>query len=546
MRDLYSQSAPLLLPSQNQESIGTPRLSRSHSADMIRNKRMANRDRKHTKDNFNIHPRQSFIHPALAGCVLSDEDANEFINKSIISSKIKKFHYDQNRRKSSGLMSASSASTASTMDSYQTECCITPRDEFHAFQRIMNDTKLGLKCNRRYSFALISKERDFILSAESNEDLKEWMIAFNKLCQGQQVFDGHFANHDEKYFVLHRNKVLNVYKSRESMKIEQDYDLRNVLYLAFAEQQNMIQMVMPSKNKKENNTLTLVAGCASMANEWYYALSATMRKHTKLQQLYQAEVEHIHIVHNGQQFENRHIAIYKDYMVIFKSKQQLDTLATMTFFDKQIFRDYIRKEHCISIPINETTVVRKASRSHGKYAFLVSTTSSERRWYFAVSSKHTLSECLRVLRNNHQSSNAAKHRYTESQSTSPIPMVEQKDEFVEVHGDDDEEEEDLEEDEEPQVCMGSIPMFKQMAADEDELEDVEPMTIPFPMTLKLELNASGSGSKKTMQLTPIPLINDFHSNKSNISTISNESVRTNMSILSECSYMDPAYESIHV
>lgn len=100
-----------------------------------------------------------------------------------------------------------------------------------------------------------------------------------------------------------------------------------------------------------------------------------------------------------------------------------------------------------------------------------------------------------------------KHCQTESVSSitspSPIPLAvdaagddgsdehvqEYKDEIVDVCGNDEEEDED--ELEEPPVCLSSIPIFKQMAADEEE-DDAVPMAFP----LRLQLRLSGSGSFK--------------------------------------------------
>eukprot|EP01084_Bolivina_argentea_P080682 146114_1 len=114
-----------------------------------------------TKHNLNIIPpyvNQSQVSPtggSSVECELTDIDddfsisnsnnnTKSYINKSIISDNIKNYH-----RKISISTATSVSSTISS------ECSLTPRDEYDAFQIIMNDTKLNLKCNRRYSFALI-------------------------------------------------------------------------------------------------------------------------------------------------------------------------------------------------------------------------------------------------------------------------------------------------------------------------------------------------------------------------------------------------------
>eukprot|EP01084_Bolivina_argentea_P262629 444192_1 len=72
------------------------------------------------------------------------------------------------------------------------ECELTDHDNnSDTFHMILNDTKLGLKCDRRYSFALIHRHRNWILSAETNESLKKWITIFHKLCQGNEIYSGY-------------------------------------------------------------------------------------------------------------------------------------------------------------------------------------------------------------------------------------------------------------------------------------------------------------------------------------------------------------------
>eukprot|EP01083_Nonionella_stella_P200293 733653_1 len=67
------------------------------------------------------------------------------------------------------------------------------KDEFDIFETVMNDTRLGLSCNRRYSFSLIHPNREYILSAETNDELKEWISIFSKLVQGKPIYSGYLA-----------------------------------------------------------------------------------------------------------------------------------------------------------------------------------------------------------------------------------------------------------------------------------------------------------------------------------------------------------------
>merc|ERR1712129_181987 len=76
---------------------------------------------------------------------------------------------------------------------------------------------------------------------------------------------------------------------------------------------------------------------------------------------------------------------------------QFDSITQMTFFNKVIFGDMLRKEKCILIPLNKHTKIRKASKSHGKYAFLISDTDGGRKWYITLSSLRILREWMTLL-----------------------------------------------------------------------------------------------------------------------------------------------------
>eukprot|EP01084_Bolivina_argentea_P096821 174051_1 len=77
-------------------------------------------------------------------------------------------------------------------------CCISDKqnmdknEESIIFEEILKNTKLGLKCNRRYSFGLIGNDRQWILSAENNTILKEWVAIFYKLCQSKPMLSDYF------------------------------------------------------------------------------------------------------------------------------------------------------------------------------------------------------------------------------------------------------------------------------------------------------------------------------------------------------------------
>merc|ERR1719204_603670 len=114
-------------------------------------------------------------------------------------------------RTSSTSFSAASGSTASAASASS--------DKFGVFQAVSGDTPLGQCSDRKYSFSLRTPGRDYILSAENGEALKEWASIISGLSRGSPIHSGYLALRDQekewstRFFILFRNKVLNYYRS---------------------------------------------------------------------------------------------------------------------------------------------------------------------------------------------------------------------------------------------------------------------------------------------------------------------------------------------
>merc|ERR1712151_314548 len=178
----------------------------------------------------------------------------------------------------------------------------------------------------------------------------------------------------------------------------QDIDLRQCLFIKYGEkhQPNVVQLCM-SSNDKNKQLVRLNASNKMMAMRWFTKIKLLFGDNHSFEKLYHCKAQNVNIIHNKSQLKNRFIAMYRQYLVIFPNKKQFESITKMTFFNKAIFRDVLRKEKCILVPLNEHTKIRKASRSHGRFAFLVSDTDGGRKWYFTLSSEQLLSEWLQLL-----------------------------------------------------------------------------------------------------------------------------------------------------
>ena len=145
----------------------------------------------------------------------------------------------------------------------------------NVFQQ-QKDTKSDLSADRRYSFALIQPDRNWILSAETESQCKKWMALFDKLVQGKQSYKGYLIKRGKnikswkkRYFVLFENKVLNYYNSEnitDKGTLIGDIDLRHAMWLRMCNQNEFKIKVndyfdgnnkqKASKKKRKSLTLT--------------------------------------------------------------------------------------------------------------------------------------------------------------------------------------------------------------------------------------------------------------------------------------------------
>jgi len=111
-----------------------------------------------------------------------------------------------------------------------------------AYDRIMEGSSASdLTADRRFAFALIQPNRDWILSAESESQCKQWVALFSKLVQGRPVHRGYLVKRGKnvkswkkRYFVLFENKVLNYYHTLnigDKGALIGDIDLRHSMWL---------------------------------------------------------------------------------------------------------------------------------------------------------------------------------------------------------------------------------------------------------------------------------------------------------------------------
>jgi len=182
----------------------------------------------------------------------------------------------------------------------------------------------------------------------------------------------------------------------KNYQIEQAIDLRHCLFIKYDEDGNEIQLGMRS-NEKKKQLICLKAASKQIASEWFHKIKELFGDNRSFQKLHYSKATNINIVHNESQLKHRYIAMYREYLVIFPNKKQFDSITKMTFFNKQIFGDMLRREKCILIPLHRETKIRRASRFHGKYAFLISDAEGDRKWYFTLANGQILSEWIQVL-----------------------------------------------------------------------------------------------------------------------------------------------------
>ena len=399
----------------------------------------------------------------------------------------------------------------------------TRRLEKSAYDEVLEgSTTSDLTADRRFAFALIQPNRNWILSAESEPQCKQWVALFSKLVQGKAVHRGYLVkrgknvkNWKKRYFVLFENKVLNYYHSlniQDKGALIGDIDLRHTMWLRSCGDdeyalnvadyfgrsktsktskttdvsrngrsktillrsqgrsksgKNLLKSSGTKKSKKmqrkrgrrqksativdpsemmttrthkhfqsrswgkrdqfgiesgdreynedhhhhhhrgngngsgffleiatPHRTWIFCAETESARNAWYSQIRDVFSDKLMLK-IYFDSPCNVEILHNGQRLQDRYVALLKGWLILFRDKRTLNAIRRMTFFSDTIFRDYVRKRNCQTIPLRNADIVRNFKSEYGQWSFEVSI--GDRCWYFAVGSLEILSQWLHLL-----------------------------------------------------------------------------------------------------------------------------------------------------
>eukprot|EP01084_Bolivina_argentea_P230054 388109_1 len=258
------------------------------------------------------------------------------------------------------------------------------------------NNKSNLKCDRQYSFALISTSRNWILSAPNTTHLRLWISKLTALTQGPQICSGYFGK--DKYYILYKNKLLHGYICKNHNKsIIEDIDLNNMLYVKRMTDRihrNVIEIGLP--NGQQN--ITLCFKNQREANIWYNLIISLFDNDCIIKHKYCSMIKNVYVVHDGVYLCYKHVGMYANFMVIFNNKLQCHSMKNkILFFKKRALRKYFKNKHCTLIRLDHNVTARKASKSRGKYAFCVSDRNNNKKWYFCVQSSDILNEWLDCL-----------------------------------------------------------------------------------------------------------------------------------------------------
>eukprot|EP00483_Globobulimina_turgida_P012614 UN12637 len=150
---------------------------------------------------------------------------------------IAKYHRRRNKKRNKDIIVSDNIRKFNRQNSNDEELS----QSFSLYSSIIENTKSNLSAGRRYAFALIQPNRNWILSAEKESDCKKWVALFNKLVQGKHVFSGYLIKRGKnikswkkRFFVLFENKVLNYYHNKnidDKGALIGDIDLRHTMWL---------------------------------------------------------------------------------------------------------------------------------------------------------------------------------------------------------------------------------------------------------------------------------------------------------------------------
>ena len=129
-----------------------------------------------------------------------------------------------------------------------------------------------------------------------------------------------------------------------------------------------------------------------MAREWYNWIISLFASELVQEHVHASPLQSVEMRHNGQRLRNRYIVAYPGYLALFREKAHFEAVDRMQFFDEGIFRDFLKKQQCVLVPLATGLVSARPGN-----AFVVSDVQGDRKWLFGLHSKQSLSEWMRVL-----------------------------------------------------------------------------------------------------------------------------------------------------
>jgi len=147
-----------------------------------------------------------------------------------------------------------------------------------------------------------------------------------------------------------------------------------------------------------NRTWVLGARNMTIRNTWYAQIRDVFSDKLILK-IYFDSPCNVEVVHAQQNLKQRYAALLKGWLIIFRDKNKLNDVRQMTFFQENIFRDYVRNKNCICIPLKEAHIEKCTEQQH-LLSFQLKI--QERCWYFQVDSEEILDKWMHLLSRSHR------------------------------------------------------------------------------------------------------------------------------------------------
>eukprot|EP01084_Bolivina_argentea_P176683 305699_1 len=297
-------------------------------------------------------------------------------------------------------------------------------------QRIESISVASVKCDRPYSFELLTAKRTYLLSCWNLKELNKWIDNFEKSIFGGRLYNGWLIKRGayrkswkKRWFVIYDTQEMRYYDDESRKEAKGLIKLHEVLLMCPGDkdqynQTYTIQLMTPDRN------WVLATENEKERDEWFNRLEETIHGAKRLITSHEGYLWKTGQVNKA--WKKRYFALSKGWLFYFEEQFHCNKFKSIAFFSEAFFNQAFRLYVKGSIPLHQTTIQRMNKEDkeekekdediemEKEYVFKIVT--HKREFQFAADNKNELEKWFKAFHSTHSSTMAMEMEYHDEYS----------------------------------------------------------------------------------------------------------------------------------